>query len=535
MVVDMRRKNVKEAHRDPADQAIEAELVRRDAEALPFNFFSFVVAAWPEVEQYQFKDGMHVQAICEHLQACAERRIKSLCINVPPRLGKSTLCSVLFPAWMLARSAQETLLFASYSQTLANRDSVKTRALVESDWYQARFPHVKIRDDSNLKTAFITTEGGGRQCTSVGGTVTGLGGSFLILDDPLNASDGDSPTVRETANQWFQESWYNRVAGDPDNAVRVVIMQRLHSRDVSAICKDSKWDMLMLPMEYEGKSDPTSLGWIDPRTEFGELLWPTQWSAPAVAKMKTTLGSYAYAGQYQQRPVPRGGGVIKRSWLRYWYDPNVVANPTPIQVQDAVGEWFEAPQEALVLPANAATISSWDCSFKGGIKADYVVGQTWFKNGAKFYLLDQCRAKMDFPDTITAVRDVYSKWRPLPTLIEGKANGPAVISALRGEIPGLLEVNPEGGKESRLSSVAPLFESGNVYLPHPCMYAWVEESITELVTFPKAPHDDVADALSQALVHMRDRRAEVVDMGATYGDSRGAGAEEMITDSYWAN
>jgi len=535
MVVDMRRKNVKGVHRDPVDQAIEAELVRRDSDALPQDFYSFVVAAWPEVEQYPFKDGLHVRSICEHLQACAERRIKALCINIPPRLGKSTLCSVMFPAWMLARSPQETLLFASYSQLLANRDSVKTRALVESDWYQARFPHVKIRDDSNLKTAFITTEGGGRQCTSVGGTVTGLGGSFLILDDPLNASDGDSPTVRETANQWFQESWYNRVAGDPDNAVRIVIMQRLHSRDVSALCKESGWDMLMLPMEYEGKSDPTSLGWIDPRTEFGDLLWPEQWSRPAVEKMKKTLGSYAYAGQYQQRPAPRGGGVIKRAWVRYWYDPTVVVDPPAVQVQDSTGAWFDAVQEAMTVPPNAPTVSSWDCSFKGGIKADYVVGQTWLRSGANFYMLDQSRDKMDFPDTVAAVRDVYNKWRPLPTLIEGKANGPAVISALRGEIPGLLEVNPEGGKESRLSAVAPLFESGNVYLPHPAMFPWVEESITELVTFPKAPHDDVADALSQALVHMRDRRAEVVDMEATYGDSRDSSSEDLLMVSYWDN
>lgn len=210
-------------------------------------------------------------------------------------------------------------------------------------------------------------------------------------------------------------------------------------------------------------------------------------------------------------------------------------DPPPVQVQDATGAWFDAVQEPLSLPLNPQTISSWDCSFKGGIKADYVVGQTWFRNGAKFYLLDQSRDQMDFPDTVAAVRAVYDKWRPLPTLIEGKANGPAVIASLRGEIPGLLEVNPEGGKESRLAAVSPLFEAGNVYLPHPCMFPWVEESITEVVTFPKAPHDDVADALSQALVHMQDRRAEVVDMGSTYGDSRDSTGEDLISESYWAN
>jgi predicted phage terminase large subunit-like protein len=528
----MRRKNVKGTHLDPVEAAIEAELVRRDREHLPQNFYDFVVAAWDQVEQYTFKDGIHVRAICDHLQAAAERRVKSLCINIPPRLGKSTLCSVLFPAWIQARSPKETLLYASYSQTLANRDSVKTRALIESDWFQARFPHVKIRDDSNLKTAFITTEGGGRQCTSVGGTVTGLGGSFLVLDDPLNASDGESAVVRETANQWFQEAWYNRVAGDPADAVRIVIMQRLHARDVSALCKEAGWDMLVLPMEYEGKSEPTSLGWVDPRTEFGELLWPEQWPREAVDKMKATLGSYAYAGQYLQRPAPRGGGIIKRAWIRYWYDPNIIANPEPVQVQAPDGEWFEATQEPLILPDSPPVVASWDCAFKGGVKNDYVVGQVWYKAGAKFYLLDQFRAKADFPETLNAVRNVNHIWRPLPTLIEGKANGPAVISALQGEISGMLEVNPEGGKESRASSVAPLFEAGNVYLPHPQMFDWVEPAVQEITVFPRAPNDDVVDAMSQALVHIRDRRVEVVDMASTYTRGK-AETTGLVEDSYW--
>jgi predicted phage terminase large subunit-like protein len=532
----MRRKNVKAAHTDLVEAAIEAELVRRDTETLPQDFYAFVRAAWDEVEQYQFKDGMHVRAISAHLQAAAERRIKTLCINIPPRLGKSTLCSVLFPAWILARSPKETLLFASYSQTLANRDSVKTRALVESEWYQSRFPHVKIRDDSNLKTAFITTEGGGRQCTSVGGTVTGLGGSFLLLDDPLNASDGESAVVRETANQWFQESWANRVAGDPNQAVRIVIMQRLHARDVSALCKDAGWDMLILPMEYEGKSDPTALGWLDPRNEFGSLLWPEQWGREAVDRMKVTLGSYAYAGQYQQRPVPRGGGIIKKHWIRYWYDPNVLANPEPVQVQLPDGEWVEATQEPFHVKEDTSTLSSWDCSFKGGIKNDYVVGQIWHRNGGKFYLLDQFRAKADFPDTVAAVRQMTNTWHCMPTLIEGKANGPAVISALQGELSGILEINPEGGKESRASSVAPLFEAGNVYLPHPQMAEWVQEAVQEITVFPRAPNDDIVDAMSQALVHIRDRRVEIVDMAGAYTPGKTEGkTADLVSESYWAN
>jgi predicted phage terminase large subunit-like protein len=214
----------------------------------------------------------------------------------------------------------------------------------------------------------------------------------------------------------------------------------------------------------------------------------------------------------------------------------VLANPDPVQVQLPDGEWVEAVQEPLTIQPDMRTEASWDCSFKGGVKNDYVVGQVWHKDKAKFYLLDQFRAKADFPETVAAVRQIANTWRPLPIMIEGKANGPAVISALQGEISGILEINPAGGKESRASSIAPLFEAGNVYLPHPQMAAWVEESIQEITMFPRAPHDDVVDAMSQALVHMRDRRVEVVDMDATYSDGRGSTTQiDLVGESYWAN
>jgi len=203
----MRRQHVKSNTAvDPTEAAIEAELVRRDRESLTESFYEFVKSAWHVIEPAAFVDGLNVQAICAHLQAAAERRIKNLCINIAPRHSKSLLCNQLFPAWVLARNPKETLLYASHSATLSNRDSVKTRSLIESDWYQARFPHVVIRDDSNLKTAFVLEEGGGRQATSVGGTVTGLGGTFLVLDDPIDAGRAESDVERESVNTWFTDA-----------------------------------------------------------------------------------------------------------------------------------------------------------------------------------------------------------------------------------------------------------------------------------------------------------------------------------------
>lgn len=529
----MRRKNVKGGTSDPVEAALEAELVRRDRDSLPDDFFEFVKASFPIVEPYVFKDGLHIRAICEHMQAVAERRIKRLCINVPPRYAKSTICTVLFPAWVLARNPTETFLYASYSQKLATRDSTKTRTLIESDWYQARFPHVQIRDDENLKTAFKLTSGGGRSSTSVGGTVTGMGGSIRVIDDPLNAKDGDSDTVRETANQWFRESWGNRIDGDPAQACSVVIMQRLHSRDTSAICEEAGWDMLVLPEEYEAESKPTSIGWTDPRTEFGQLLWPEQWNREFVEANKKQIGSYGYSSQYQQRPTPRGGGMIKKRWLKFWFDPELCPDPEPVMAQLEDGEYIALEQVAWTPLPRAQYTASWDMAMKGNMDSDFVVGQVWAKTDLGFMLVDQERGRWDFPATCDAVRRLDERWRAVPTLIEGKANGSAVISALKKEIDGLIEVNPEGGKIARVAAVAPLYEAGNVWLPHPAMMAWVDSHIHELTLFPRGANDDQADAASQALVRMREGSVTVVDMGAVGGESRGSVQGPLVQDYYW--
>lgn len=530
----MRRVQIQNSPKDQMEAALEAELVKRDRIELTADFRQFVEAAWPHIEAFKFKSGIHVDAICAHLQACAEHRITSLVINIAPRHSKSTLVTVLFSAWVLARNPKDKLLHASYSQVLATRDGVKCRSLVESDWFQARWPEVTIRDDSNLKTAFVTTQGGGRQTTSVGGTVTGLGGNFLILDDPLNAKDGDSATVREAANQWFSESWYNRVEGDPDKAVRIVVMQRLHSEDISARCQRLGYEVLTLPARFEGERQTTSIGWTDPRTEPGELLWPEQWSKSSVDALEKNMGAYGFASQYQQRPVPRGGGVIQRSWLRFWYDPSVCPSPTPQTFVGEDGDHHLLPQVPLNLDTlrKQAAIASWDLAFKGGPNTDFVVGQVYTKSEGDFVMLDQFRDRVDFVSTKTAMLSMNSKWTPQATLVEEKANGAAILAELRKDILGLIAVTPQGDKHSRLSAVAPLYQAGNVLIPHPDMAPWVLDFVAELTMFPRAPNDDQVDSMSQALVFMRERNAVIADTGPSEG-ADGGEYSELEQVSYW--
>lgn len=510
---------------------IEDELVRREAKELSLDFRKFVESAWEIIEPgVEFLDGQPIDVICQHLEACADGRISKLLVNIPPRHSKSSLISVLFPAWLWTRDPGAKVLSASYAEKLAIRDSAQSRRLIESDWYRERWPHITLSDDENLKTSYLNTAMGRRQICSVGGAVTGLGGDFLILDDPHNVQEGESAAVRETAVTWFRESFYNRT--NSRKVCRIVIMQRVHHKDVSAYIIDGGgWEHLNLPMEYEGvKNPPTSLGWQDPREIHGSILWPERFAADEVADLKK-MGSYAWSGQYQQRPAPRGGGMFKRAWLKFWYDPEQ-GIPDPVMYQTADGEWV-ASEQRRGETSSLEAIQSWDLAFKDGPENDYVVGQVWVRKGPDCSLLAQERGQWDFPATKAAIRRLHDAHPVLTTLVEEKANGAAIISDLKGEIAGLVAVLPMGGKESRAASASASFEGGNVWLPHPEQYPWVLAYVEELCQFPKGAHDDQVDATSQALTRLREKRTELIDLGLS--DSSPYREDMLITVSHWQN
>lgn len=469
--------------------------------------------------------GYHIDAICEHLQACAEGEINKLLINIAPRHGKSTLVSVLYPCWLWTHTPTERMLFASYSLELARRDSTRNRRVIETEWFKERWPHVILTDDVNTKTTFENTMTGVRQTTSVGGPTTGLGGTHLVLDDPHNMLQAESAQVRATTIQWIRESWSTRA--NPGRQVQICIMQRLHAADASAYyLEEGGWDHLCLPTEYEGNKNRTSIGWEDPRQVEGEVLWKerfgTEKGLKELAALKKSLGSVGVAGQLQQRPVPRGGATFQRAWQRFWYD-ETLGRPDPVQYQDEKGEWHDSQQMALPAVDESSIVNSWDLAFKGGEKNDFVVGQTWARgnkdNRANHFLLAQERGNWDFVQTLEAMWRLYERCEnrfgvgPSVTLVEEKANGAGAIASLKAEMPALVAVNPEGGKESRASGVAPLFEAGNVWLPHPEQFPWVDEYLKELTLFPRGVNDDQVDATTQALIRMRSRIVEDIDMG----------------------
>ena len=460
----------------------------------------FVRQAWTVVEpSTPFVPGFHIDAIIEHLEAVTRGEIRNLLINVPPRHMKSLLVSVFWPAWEWIAHPERRWLYSSYAASLSIRDSVKFRRLIESPWYQSRWgDRFSLTSDQNTKVRVDNSRSGYRIATSVGGSATGEGGDRIICDDPHNVQEVESDSVRKGTLDWWDVVMSTRV-NDPKTSAMVVVMQRCHQQDLSGhLLEQGGFEHLCLPTEYEGATRKTSIGFCDPRKDIGELLWKVRYGTQEIEVLKRRLGSYAAAGQLQQRPSPLGGGILKRHWWRYFQPQGINLPPVVVSLLD--GTLMSIP--AINAPSYVdEQIQSWDCSFKNLETSDYVVGQAWARSGSIYLLGDQIRARMDCPATIKAIRELSQKWPgTLAKLIEDKANGSAVIQMLQHEIPGILPVNPEGGKVARAMAVSPLIEAGNVYLPHPLYAPWVNDFIEECAAFPNGAHDDQVDAMTQALL-----------------------------------
>lgn len=506
------------------------------AEKCRENFRYFVKAAWPTADPSKaFIPNWHIDAIADHLQAVADLQIKSLLINVPPGMAKSNLTCVLWPAWMWIRKKDNADFggprwkgqFASYKEQLAQRDSVKCRSLMMSDWYQEMFrPDWKFSTDQNVKGYFENSEKGARLSLSVG-TGTGMRGNAIVADDPISADDALSDAKIEEHVFWWDNTMSNRF-NDMDKGVKIVIMQRLSERDLSGhILNQGGYEHLCLPMEFEPERKcVTVIGWEDPRKTEGELLFPELFPQSVIEKEKAIKGASGYAGQYQQRPSPAGGGMWKEHWWNYWVPPGVSMPPVSVKRPDGI----TVQKRAIELPvAFDAEVQSWDFAFKGEMNSDFVVGGVIAAKGASRFVLDLVRDRMDFPTTIKAVRNFSTKHPgAYMKLVEDKANGPAVIQSLHHEIGGFVAVNPIGGKIARAAALSPEIEAGNWYLPHPLLQEWVKSFLSEASAFPVGLNDDQCDMISQSGARLKHIKGDVQEVesvlnGFPRGGSNGQG------------
>ena len=464
------------------------------------NLHTYIKNAWDVIEPgIDYIDNWHIEAICEHLEAVNKGQIKRLLINIPPRYMKSIAVTVAWPTWTWIREPHKRFISLSYASMLSKKHNMNRRDIIKSPWYQGNWGNrFELKTDMDTQMKFENNKTGFMFATSIGGTLTGEGGDYIIVDDPHNPQQAQSDAERETALEFFKTTLPSRLNDKKKGAI-VVVMQRLHEEDISGYClQQGGYTHLCLPCIAEKReiiTFPITLNEIL-RNE-GDLLWPGRENKEEVDAMKKALGSYGFSGQYQQTPTPAGGGMFKKWWWRYWKPKG--SNFPPVKVKDSNGNNYEI--EAEELPDNFdLMLQSWDLTFKKKEDNDLVAGHVWANKGAKIYCLDRVSDRWSFMETVEEFTKLTKKWpNVVLKLVEDKANGPAIISMLRYKIMGIVAVEPYGSKEARAEATTPICEAGNVYLPHPMLYGWSSDLMEQAAKFPKTSHDDDVDAMTQAL------------------------------------
>ena len=477
---------------EKARRAIEEERDRiaRDAERIRNHCVSlagFVKEAWRVIEpDTTLVWNWHLDAICEHLEAITAGRINRLLVNVPPGSSKSLLASVLWQAWEWGPCGRPSLryLATAFNDGPVKRDTRKCRDLIMSDWYQSLWPAVRLTRTG--ETSFANSSTGSREGVAFG-SLTSQRGDRLIIDDPHSTRTAESETDRERTTRQFREGALNRLNDQARSAI-VVIMQRLHERDISGVILDLKMDYthLCLPMEFEpSRRCATSIGFRDPRSGEGELLDPGRFGADTVAAMKRETTAFAWAGQYQQRPAPREGALFKR-------------------------HWFEVVEAA---PASGTVCRGWDLAATNSSTSDWTAGVRMRRTSqGVFYIEDVRRDRLDglkVEQMIknTATSDGMGVHVSLPQ-DPGQAGKVQVASLIRLLAGHLVKSSLESGdKETRATPFANQCEAGNVKI---LRGDWNEAFLDEITTFPAGAHDDQVDAATRAFNFLAEKRAPMI-------------------------
>ena len=419
-----------------------------------------------------FLDNWHLHHLCNHLQAVENGQIKRLIINMPPRYLKSLTVSVAWPAWLLGQNPSQRIIVASYAERLSLKHSLDSRHLLNASWFQRAYPQLSLFAGQNEKHKFVTTQHGFRLAASVGGTLTGEGGDILIIDDPLNPLHAESTAQRSRANRWFEHTFSSRLNSKKRGAI-IIVMQRLHEDDLTGfLLKKGGWHHLELP----AIAPKTMLTNLHLRRE-GEALHPNREDLVQLQKTKHEMGSHAFSAQYQQRPRPKQGAMMRRHWLQ-------CSTPPPL------GE--------------GQIIQSWDTAIKVGNKNDPSVCITAQIIGNKCHILNVLREKLEYHHLRSTLINHAEKWQPTAILLEDKASGQSLLQDLRAStsLP-LIAIMPTQDKLTRFAAITPLIEAGRLHLPPNAL--WLADFEQELLTFPVSQHDDQIDALSQLLSWWRQR------------------------------
>lgn len=422
----------------------------------------------------------HIDLLCHYCEQVYYGEIPNLDINIPPRMLKTSIVSILFPAWIWTKNPSFKIIGASSNNSLSSYINIKRREVIRSSEYQSLW-HIQIKENVDRNNLFENTFNGSMASYSVNSKISGKGAHLLLSDDLLDAKEAFSKSARESVKNFFSQAFYNRVQ-DKKIAKRININQRLHVDDISGFIKQKyKYQRLVIPMQRTEKND--GIKWDDPR-EIGEFIQPSRYAEKEKDDEYDGLGVYGWSSQMQQNPVPLGGGIIKEEWIRYY-------------------EGHIACQKYIITA---------DLTFKGNKKSDYVCFQCWGIQGPYKYMIDILRGQWSYKETkdmfkIFCAKHSYATRK----IIEDAANGPALISDLKSEITGLESWPPDGSnyrgmdKIQRLHLCSVEYETGSVYLAK--NNKLIEKYVEELLSFTDkgsaTGNDDMVDTSTMALLELK--------------------------------
>lgn len=499
--------------REAIELAYETLRARARRGTLPFAVHTF-----PENNGgMEYKVNWHHRIIANYIDRWIKKELptRNLMLLLPPRTGKSELFSRNTPARILGLNPNANVIATSYSAELASKMNRSVQDIICSDSYRSLYPETTLEgkhanrkpgDDRrymrNASDFEIVGYRGAYRSAGVGGGITGMGGDYILVDDPIkNLQEANSQVYREHVWGWWGSTVYTRREGD---GCFGLIQTRWHVDDLSGrLLKQAKddpdaeqWTVVRFPMIADENLDP-----LDPRKP-GDPLWPEKFPLDLCKRIKASVGTRIWNALYQQTPTDDETAVFKEAWLSNFYP-----------VRPALEEFD-------------LIITSWDFTFKDKDKSDYVAGHVWGKKGGYFYLLDRFHERASYIASKAAVIAMAKRY-PMARvhLFEDAANGTALENDLKRVLPGILLRRPMGSKIERAYITTPYWEAGNVLLPDPAIAPWVRELIDEHKVFPLGANDDDVDAGSQALIYFGDR--------AQYGDGKfdlsGLGFERSST------
>lgn len=447
------------------------------------SFFYFVRTFWDVIIKEEPVYNWHIPYICEELQKLAvsiknrEPKPYDIIINIPPGTTKSTIVTIMFPAWLWIIDPTIQIITNSYSGTLSVEHAMKSKDIIQSDKFRALFPDIEIRRDKSGKQHYANTQGGFRYASSTGATITGFHAHVIINDDPVNPKQADSEPLRMAANEHTKTLSSRKV--NKENTPVITVMQRLHVEDVTGFQLKNKGERIRhicLPAELSDNVKPTEV-----REKYIDgLLDPVRLNRTVLQEARIDLGSMQYAGQYEQTPVAEGGNIVKKDWFRM------------ISYADFVALRFREPMHFYL-----------DTAYNEKKRTDNdpsgIIAACRIKNN--IYIFDAQKVYKEMPDLLRFLPEYasaheYSSESKLH--IEPKANGESVVQMLE-EYSNMNVTRtpcPVDSKIVRLKAVSPRIECGRVYLVEG---SWNEEFFTEVCGFPNQPHDELVDILGYAI------------------------------------